>query len=70
MVESSLAMHQSRIQVYNVILKAVKLVIFNISLLISNEYGRAVIHPDLYRVSAQEDLYHIQRYAGKFFIHC
>lgn len=38
-------------------------------MLISNEYGRALVSPSLYRVSATETLYNIQSYAGKFSIH-
>jgi len=37
--------------------------VFNVSMLISNEYGRALVSPSLYRVSATETLYNIQSYA-------
>ena len=34
-------------------------------MLITNQYGRALVSPNLYRVSADENLYTYQSYAGK-----
>lgn len=40
--------------------------VFNVSMLVTNEFGRAWVYPNLFRVSANEDLYNIQSYAGEF----
>jgi hypothetical protein len=40
--------------------------IFNVSMLVTNEYGRSLINPNLYRVSATGDLYTFQSYAGLY----
>jgi hypothetical protein len=40
--------------------------IFNASMLVTNQYGRSLVSSNLYRVSANEKLYHFQSYAGLF----
>jgi hypothetical protein len=36
-------------------------------MLVTNEYGRSLASPNLYRISAQENLYTFQSYAGLYF---
>jgi hypothetical protein len=38
--------------------------IFNVSMLVTDQYGRSSVSPNLYRVSAAGDLYTFQSYAG------
>lgn len=40
--------------------------LFNVSMLVTNQYGRSLVRPNLYRVSADENLYTFQSYAGLF----
>jgi hypothetical protein len=41
-----------------------KIGVFNVSMLVTNQYGRSLVSPNLYRVSANENLYTFQSYAG------
>ncbi len=45
-----------------------KIGVFNVSMLVTNQYGRSLVSPNLYRVSANENLYTFQSYAGMTFI--
>ena len=40
--------------------------VFNVSMLVTNEYGRSLVSANLYRVSADEKLYNFQSYASTF----
>lgn len=40
--------------------------IFNVSMIITNEYGRSSVRSDLYRISPTSQLYNFQTYAGLF----
>jgi hypothetical protein len=44
--------------------------IFNVSILVTDQYGRSSVSPNLYRVSAAGDLYNFQSYAGLFIESC
>lgn len=40
--------------------------LFNVSILVTNQYGRSLTSRNLYRVSADENLYTFQSYAGLY----
>lgn len=40
--------------------------VFNVTIIVTNEYGRSMVPSDLYRVSASNQLYNFETYASVF----